>query len=249
MKLLSRIWNDIRQGENIDLYLTIFAAFSIVALNLLGLTSETLIAPLTLAILGLLAISSLENRHRSKKLYEEFSKSINSVFLSEFPSSVNNEIDSARELWLIGVTLNRTIKTYYSMLEQKLSRGHIVKVLLVHPESAAAQMEEEKVYESGQIDRKRRDIINTLQDLCQLSNNANGNLEIRVLRHPLAFGARYINPGTASSVLYIEHYPYKTRGVARPIFILKAIDGQWYDSFAAEIEMLWRDGIEWACAK
>lgn len=247
MNLLSRIWNDIRHGENIDCYLTIIVAFGIGMLNILGIASTTLIAPLTLAVLGLLAISSLQNRQYSKKLYEKLDKTTDSVFLNEYPSHHVNEIHSARELWLIGVTLSRTIKTYHSMFERKLRDGHIIKVLLVHPESAVAQMEEERTYQPIQIERKRRDILNTLQDLCQIRKDTGGKLELRVLRHPLSFGAKHINPGNATGTLYIEHYPYKTTGVAEPILVFKAADGRWYDSYASELERLWGDATNWVC--
>jgi len=52
---LRRIRNDLRQGENIDLYLTIAAAVAFVALNLAGVASTALLAPLTLAVLALWA--------------------------------------------------------------------------------------------------------------------------------------------------------------------------------------------------
>jgi hypothetical protein len=48
MKLLNRILNDIKRGENVDLYLTVPTAILVGILNLAGVLSPTLVAPLTL---------------------------------------------------------------------------------------------------------------------------------------------------------------------------------------------------------
>ena len=66
--MLRHLWDDIRKGENIDLYLTIAAAVIFVVLNLVGVASTSFLAPLTLAVLGLLAITNLGNRHRMEEL-------------------------------------------------------------------------------------------------------------------------------------------------------------------------------------
>lgn len=42
MRILRQIWDDIRHGENIDLYLTILIAIPLAALNLIGLASQSL---------------------------------------------------------------------------------------------------------------------------------------------------------------------------------------------------------------
>lgn len=249
MKILSRIWNDIKRGENIDLFLTIIAAFGLVALNLAGLATATLIAPLTLAVLGLLAISTLGNRYRSEELFQKLAQSAESIFLDEFPQSLESDFEKATELWLVGVTFSRTVKTYYSTIEQKLQKGHTVKVLLVHPEGTAVKMAEERAYRPTNIERKRMEILGTLEDLCELRNHTNGKLEIRTIDNPLSFGARAMSPESASGILYIEHYPYKVAGGAKPKFVLKASDGRWYNLFIEEMRLLWENSIQWECSK
>lgn len=247
MNLLFSIWTDIRHGENIDLYLTIIAAFGVSVLNIFGLAPAALIPPLTLAVLGVLTISTLVIRQHQKKLYDKLNKTLDSVFLKERPVSYAGDIHSAKELWLIGVTLSRDIKTVHSLFRRKLQDGHVIKVLLVHPESAAAQMKEERKYLTVEIERKQRDILNTIQDLCQLRKDTGGKLDLRVLRHPLSYGATHVNPRKASGTLYIEHYPYKTLGVAKPVFVFKAADGEWYDDYASELDRLWGDATDWVC--
>lgn len=247
MRVLSRILHDIKRGENIDLYVTVAVALGLAALNLMGIAPETWIAPITLAILGLLAISTLGSRYRFEESLQKFTQSIDTFFLEEFPTSFKNDFEVASELWLVGVTLSRTVKTYYSDLERKLSKGDTVKVLLVSPEGAAAEMAETRVYGRSDVERTRREIRGILQDLCDLRQIAPDKLQIRTIQNPLGYGAVAVNPMLASGVLYLEHYPFKTIGGSLPKFILRAKDGRWYDFFRDEIGSLWDNGIEWKC--
>ena len=70
MEILKKVWKGIQRGEDIDLCATILVAFVVVILNLLGVVGSALVNSLTLAILGLLAISNLVSRYR----LEQFSK-------------------------------------------------------------------------------------------------------------------------------------------------------------------------------
>ena len=60
MQKLGKIWSDIRKGQNIDLLLTVALSFVLVALNLFGIASSSLVASLTLAVLGLICSPSNE---------------------------------------------------------------------------------------------------------------------------------------------------------------------------------------------
>jgi len=71
MQLAKQIWEDIRQGENIDLYITIAFAIVLTVLNLTGIASQSLVAPLSMAILGLLAVTALGNRYRIERVLQE----------------------------------------------------------------------------------------------------------------------------------------------------------------------------------
>ncbi|HJZ45654.1 MAG TPA: hypothetical protein VKE41_00765 [Roseiflexaceae bacterium] len=63
MRTLHRVWQNVRRGEHIDLYLTVVAAIVFVALNLFGVDVGRWMAPITLGALGLLATSLLGTRH------------------------------------------------------------------------------------------------------------------------------------------------------------------------------------------
>jgi len=88
MNLLQRIWDDIQRSENIDLYATGVVALGLATLNIIGLAPQKWIAPLTLTILGLIAVSTLVNRYRVEGLMRKLTLSVDSVFLSEVPPSI-----------------------------------------------------------------------------------------------------------------------------------------------------------------
>jgi len=57
MKILNRVWKDISQGENIDLYVTVVIASAFTVLDIFGVASQSLTVPLTLGLMALISVS------------------------------------------------------------------------------------------------------------------------------------------------------------------------------------------------
>ena len=250
MHLLEKLVDDLRRGENIDQYATIIVAFVLVVLGLLGITPAGLVASLTLGVLGLLALSSLVNRYRIEELAEKVAESAKGFFVKEYPPEFNEDIQTAKEVWLVGVTLSRFIKNNYGKLEEKVRKGQTLKVLLVHPAGAPLEMAINRYYAEANRNPsiKALDINNNLQLLCGLQKLAPGKVEIRTIQSPLTFGAICLAPEAVSGVMYLEHYAYRMAADAQPKFVLRARDGYWYDLFKQEIYTLWNNGEIWACS-
>jgi hypothetical protein len=247
MGILKHIREDIRRGENIDLFVTVIVATGLVVLNLIGVAPQTWIAPLNLAILGLLAIAMLGNRYKVEEVLKNLNQESSSLFQEKFSSELESNFEKSKELWLVGITLGRTIKTYYSLLERKLARGDHVRVLLVDPNGVGCEMAEMRVYGRPNVERNRAEIRGNLGDFCDLAKVTPDKLEIRTINYPLGFGGFAIDPDTASGILYLEHYPFKTAGGSMPKFVLRARDGRWYDFFKEEMRTLWENGEVWDC--
>jgi len=247
MQILERIWDDFRSGENIDLYVTVIVAIGLAILNVVGIAPQTHLAPITLAVLGLLAITSLGNRYRIERLLQGQSWSIDDFYMKEYPSSYKEDFETAQELWLIGISLRRTIQANYPMIEQKIRQGHAIKILLVHPEGHGIEMAVARNYARREVKPKSSEIKFGLQLLCDLDKIPHNKLEFRTIEYPLAYGVTAVDPDTASGILYIEHYCFRTASDSLPRFVLRAGDGQWYDFFKSEIRALWDAGVEWPC--
>lgn len=249
MKFLRRIWMDIQRGENVDLYVTVFAAILLVLLNIIGIVPSTLLTPLTLAVLGLLALATLGNRYQFEALVNQITKSSSALFQENVASTFEADLQSASEIWFVGVSLSRTVKSHYALLENSLRKGATIRVLIIDPEAAntVALVAKREYGERFSDERIRSLIRGTMADLCSLKKLAPDKLSIRVIQYPLGFGAVATNPLSSKGVLYLEHYAYKMAGGSLPKFTIKPHDGQWYDFYRTELEMLWKDGVDWQC--
>lgn len=100
MNGLRRIFSDIKQGDNIDLYVTVLIALVVAVLNLLGIAPPSLVQTLSLSVLALLVSSILGLRHRIENATEKISQvqkdsahfiieSLDGVETVTFPSEVD----------------------------------------------------------------------------------------------------------------------------------------------------------------
>ncbi len=249
MQNIKQIWDDIRKGENLDLYIAVPLAIILALLNILGIASPDLIAPITLAILGLIATALLGTRHAVNNLSKKLTQSADTFFLDEYPTTFKADLESATDLWIVGVSLTTPIRTYYSLLESKLRKGHKIKVLLVDPESHAIELSEMRAYGRANTERAKNEIHNSLEDLCILKNSSPQNMEVRVINQTLGFGIFGMNPDTTTGSLYLKYYSFKTPGGPKPKIALHSRDGKWYELFKTELHNLWDNGVEWTCAE
>lgn len=132
-----QIWQDIRQGENIDLYLTVFFAITIAGLNVLGVADDSWLAPLTLAALGILAAATLSNRHRIENFLNEIGSSRTPPLrtrteLSPLPSRAADASDI-----LIVALSGAEVLRYIEFFVDKLRQGASVRLAIANPESNA----------------------------------------------------------------------------------------------------------------
>ncbi|MEM7512750.1 MAG: hypothetical protein AAF388_17590, partial [Bacteroidota bacterium] len=152
-------------------------------------------------------------------------------------------------LWLVGVTLNTPINVLYSIIEDKLAKGHSINVLLVHPVPEIVQYAELRAY-AGRSPERTCDLIkDNLRSFADLKKISPNNMIIKTIHFPLGNGIVGIDPETINGVLYVSNYPFRTKGGSLPKFILNREDGKWYTLFKDELLNLWDQGKEWNPAK
>jgi hypothetical protein len=104
VRALKRIFDDIKQGENLDLYLTIAVALIVAGLNLLSITPPDLLNSLMLAIFAIIASSLVGNRHRLENIQKQLGETNKEEILKDYPDDeLMRDIERANELWIIGV--------------------------------------------------------------------------------------------------------------------------------------------------
>jgi hypothetical protein len=242
MQMLRRVWEDVRRGDNIDLYLTAGVAIVLTLLNVLGFAPQSLVASMTLAVLGLLAISSLVNRRKIDTMLAR-----EGMFAENFPANWIERLEDSSELWIFGTNLGRTITSYFSLFERKLKRGDTIKVLLVDPNGMAMKLAAERRVQSTYVDENLALIRNSIKGFCELRDMAPDRIEIRTIDYPFSFGIFATDPETAKSTLYLSYYPFKTPTPSIPKIVLRPKDGHWHDHFKMEMHNLWKFATPWNC--
>ena len=210
---------------------------------MLGIVSIEYIYPVLLASLGILCISVIKGEHNFQKLFHSINKE-QSLFKNDFPSTMREQIINAEDLFLIGVTLSRTIKTYNSAFIKKVKKGERIRVLLIDPVGPAVDLAETRNYGRMDPNRTRQEIKSSINDLLEIKKYNPGYLSIRTIKNPLTHGVISINPHLSGGILFLENYPYKTIGGSIPKFILQQGIDYWYDFFLEEAEILWNHGKE-----
>jgi hypothetical protein len=247
MEAIRRIISDIRKGENIDLYFFAFAALTLAILNGLGLASKTLVESVTLALLGLLAAYSLGIRERLNGISGKLTGSSNLLHES-LPSELRDSaISTSKELYIVGISLNRTIATFYSQLEQTLKDGQKVKILLVDPNGEAVKLMPQRIYRPITSQRLSDKISDSLLLLCSLHSKTPNQIEIRTIDYPIAYGCFASNLDLNDGFLYIEYYSFKSARDLPCVIVSSRKDPHWYNVYKAEILNLWNTGKDWHC--
>ena len=250
MQTIRRVLQDVQQGKNIDLYLTVIAAVTVSVLSLLGVALPTWTASLTLAVLALLATGMLVNRKKLDLLIETTSTITEVPLTSQFPPELSSDIESASELWLVGARLIGTITNYHTVLERKLQRGDQIKALIVDPDGAASALEAMRDPGMVDVERVRAQMRAALRNLRELGKLGPDHLEIRVIDYPIEYGAIVVNPTTSAGTLYIRRYTFKVSvgdGVRTPKLVYRARDSKWYRFILEEIQALWENGSTRYC--
>lgn len=220
MNTFSRVWRDIRNFENLDQYLTVVLALGLAVLSLFGIGAQY-IDSLTLAVLGLLALSAVTNRHRIDDLQRNLAGTATALFVEEFPKDLKENFEEAQEVWLVGVSLHRTINFNYDKLERKLKQGHKLKVMLVHPEGAGIEIAASRNYVRKDAAVTATRIRENLQLLCHLRTIAPERLQIKTIQNPLSYGVIATNPNTPKGCLYIEHYTFGVSPISLPRYAIR----------------------------
>ncbi|GAA6614523.1 hypothetical protein [Scytonema sp. NUACC26] len=243
MKLLRNIWTDISQGENIDLYLTILAAIALVTMNILGDKAQSKIAPFTVAVLALLTIATIGNRHRLDKIIKNLNDPKDDYFLTDFSldtqKEINNHIINCKNLLVLGVTLGKTQQLLFPLFEKRLQKGENLRIVLIAPKSSACEISANAKYAPINVDSLKLQIQYTLDSLMKMQINKKGMLEIRLINFPLAHGGILVDSDTPIGTFYLWYYGYKTRQANRPKFIVRPVDGYWYEYFQEEANAIW----------
>ena len=247
MKYIQRIIEDIKRGENIDLIVTVTAAFVVAVLNLFSITPTNWMNSIGLAVLALLASAILGNRHRLDDIQLKLVQTGDREIFKEFPEELNQDIEKASEIWLFGTYVIAAMRYYRPLLENKLRKGRQIqiKVFIIDPKGFAVNISAARAPGRPSAERERANITANLEDLCELKKILPSKMEIRVIDDPLFYGGYMLNPNSPDGVIYLRRYTYQA-GIT-PKYVYHKSNQQWFELIYSEINSLWNRGVEWKC--
>ena len=239
------IKEEITQGKNLDIYVTILVAFIAFVLSALGIVEEKIINSLILVVLCLLVNTSLQNRYHIKNNVSNSNSSVD--FTKHFPKGFDNHFNNATFMYIIGVTLNRTTITYYSDIEKKIKRCDKIRVLMVDPNKMGCKMALMRHRANDDLENLKQMIKGSIKRLCFLRELKPNNLEIRLINNPLGYGAYAFDIDKAEGEIYIENYPFKTKNGSLPKYVINPTNKEWYEFYKTEIKLLWEHAKPFNC--
>ena len=161
-------------------------------------------------------------------------------FQVEFPAELQKHFHTATEVWLGGSSLNRTIPTYQSLIEEKIKQGLKVNILLIDPNGVATEQVAKRLWIQDSLDVRAATNMSLSRLSKLIEQGFPGIIEIRTIDYPINFAYFAFDINTAAGSMFLAYYAFKQRRSV-PKFMLTTKDGEWYDSFKNEILALWQE--------
>lgn len=253
LKLFDKVFQDIREGQNLEVYLTLVVALVLLLLDIFGVVSTEAVAAGTLATLALLAYSTLTNREQMRRLVDTSMTTQALVqqtlsheqkaddFYWKEKRSLEHDLATATFIGIIGVTLSRTLREYLDVFEDRLASGGHIRFVIIDPAGSAP---EQAVLRSKGVvgDSMYVDLLRpTIDRICALAEltTSSGTVELGLLPYAPSFGMFLIDPDESHGRIIVEIYQHKSTALG-PTFELDAHrDTRWYPFFREQFDLLW----------
>lgn len=253
MYWLEKIAKDLSKGLNLEVYLTIAVALAVIVLDAVSVVSLETISAVILATLALLAFSTINNRWQMETLQEQttpLSKWVEEHLLGRTRAEdlllrraprYDDELAAAEQIFIAGVTLSRTVRTYLGIFEERLKAGASIRLIIIDPQSNVveqAALRSFGVTDARYYPNRIRPTLDIFKILASLPN-LKGSLELSLLPFLPSFGLIMIDPDKTEGKIYVEIYQHKSVAL-NPAFVLeRGSEPTWYDFFREQFDLLW----------
>jgi hypothetical protein len=252
-KFLRDIWDDIRQGRNLEVYLTVLICVVVLVLDLFDIADLKIVTSAILAVLSLEAFSLLANRRNELELQRALAETTRQlarprlaeviVPYTERMKELTDHLLQADEVWILSRTCRRMWGDYEDELRTIAAR-HGLRLLVVDPSNGALDMITRSAVWQQPDDSAR--LKSNVEQFITLLGQVRGTLrlekfELRLLDYLPAWTLVVINPHKDTGVIYVELATYRSHPRKRPS--LKVECGTDYELFSQllyEFEEMWR---------
>lgn len=249
MKSIKRIWADLRKGENIDYYLTIVVSIVVGVIGLFGFAKNQ-IAPLTLAVLALLALAGLKSRYLSDELAEKLDKklatdiSLDEIFQYSAPV-LRERLKSAKSIYHNGVSLVGTSNGLLDVFSSCLASDGEIRLLLVDPESTGLEITAQRFEKHQDVQKLKREVEHALDNFSVLAKSNQKNFQLRLFSAVPAYSIWVIDNGMPSAEIWVSLYSFRHK-IEPVIHLLPYKEKAMFDFFSSQFETMWQVSRKWS---
>lgn len=237
--------------------LTVGLALVVGILNVLGIAKGQVVSATTLGVLALLCWDVYDSRQRLHSLgatVREFTRQAGRsgsgapAPLVAIGAAAREEAattkEVAAEIGVIGVTLNRTIRSWMSDLEQGLRAGARIRVAVIDPTERATSEAARRNGLPGAAAMFAHRVQPTVDLLRHLSSipGVSGRIEVRFLPFVPGYGMTFMDDGTGDGVVIVDLYSHSPSGPEALITVTARRQPALHDHFRTEFERLWESG-------
>jgi len=237
---VARIW------QSFDLIATLAVSLTVGVLILFDLAGGPLLSGATLATLAALAAGSLHSRLQTGRLLALTRRHLVESPPADRllrPSASPGDVDlsHATEIHIVGVTLNRTVRTHAAAIRQCLRRGGTVRIAVIDPHGVAPDEAARRSTNPGAADV----FANRVRPTLGLLGGMTGRLEVRLLDFVPAFGVLAVDRHQPDGRLHVDIYSHTFDGTDATLTLRAGHDHLWYRHFLGELDQMWASGHPW----
>lgn len=239
INFFKKVGADIVAGRNLEHYITIAFILVILGLDIFNLASPDIVTEITLAVLALVVLTSLNTRDSLNQVQESLDKQLSAdEFFWSDKRSLENDIEQARYIGFVGTTLSRTVRDYSAIVERKLKQGAEVRFIIIDPDSTAP--DQAVLRSKGVINRQFYiDLLRpTLERICALSYSSQG-ISLGLLPYKPTFGMIILDPDESRGRIIVEMYPHRSTDLFPTFELTPNRDSYWFKHFQKQFKILW----------
>lgn len=240
-------WDDIRSGENIDIYLTLLVCLVLVVAGIVGIADFIVLASGILATLAILATSILGVRKAAQNLREALDKSGHRRRLKKHSQTGidSGKISKAQTLDWMSVSLFKTLPMLHYGISECLRREGQVRILLVDPRNSdVLNALARSGYFFNDPEKMSRDISSILDSIENWRRTIpNCRLEIRLLRGQPPYRMHIVDRLHPTGHMYLRVFVAINSSDIPTLSLHADEDREWFEFFTDQFERFWNESI------
>lgn len=244
---LQDIWNDIRKGQNVDIYLTVVVCGVLIILDIFDIVSQPIVLSGILAVLILVAVGTLANRQVNERIRDALDNLKSSParnFFSEWDeTNFRQRLPTARDVSLLAVCNSQFVNSNVKGFSDFLARGGKLRCILVEPQSDAMKMVMQREVGAG----KQPSFLSTqvelaLQVFHELAENAPNldQVQVKLINHIPAVILTIVDGEADDGIMFVTLTGFGIPWTSRPSFTLhKQPDEKWFMFYYNSFNNIW----------